>query len=178
MGRLESPDQRPHDVKFFKINEKVYNRQTGESSCQPTLRNLLMNHSSQGIWGNEELLMNNNTDQIQIPSDIAPGMYIFRTELLALMGNSPMIKGGPYGGPQFFVHCFNVQVTGNGKTIPKGVKFAEAYKRNDSSLTFDVWGRVQEHKNYVRKAKFTTISRVYSHFLKGRSWSAGLQRRI
>jgi Auxiliary Activity family 9 (formerly GH61) len=94
--------------------------------------------------------MNNNTDEVQIPSDIAPGMYIFRTELLALMGNSPMIRYGPYGGPQFFVHCFNVQVTGNGKAIPKGIKFAEAYKRNDASLNFDVWGRVQEHKNYVR----------------------------
>src|ERR1700753_2759700 len=114
------------------------------------MRHLLTNRCVQGIWGNEELLMNNNTDEVQIPSDIAPGMYIFRTELLALMGNSPAIRYGPYGGPQVFVHCFNVQVTGNGKAVPKAMKFSETYKKNDPSFTFDVWGRIPEHKNYVR----------------------------
>jgi hypothetical protein len=132
------------------------------------------------IWGNEVVLLNNNTDEVQIPSDIAPGMYIFRTELLALMGNSPEIRNGPYGGPQFFIHCFNVEVIGNGKVKPEGMKIGDAYKKNDPSLNFDVWGvGPEQHKKYVRLLNNpSTFVRSYSHLLKGRSWSTALQRRI
>ena len=39
------------------------------------------------MWANEILNKQNSTDIVQIPSDIKPGTYIFRTELLALHGN-------------------------------------------------------------------------------------------
>jgi lytic cellulose monooxygenase (C1-hydroxylating) len=63
----------------------------------------------------------NHTDTVQIPSDIQSGTYIFRTELLALHGTLAALQYTPAGGPQFYPHCFNVEITGSGTANPPGV---------------------------------------------------------
>jgi cellulase len=68
-------------------------------------------------------------------------MYIFRTDLVALHGNamgSGLPKKGTGQGPQFYTHCFNVQILGDGTVSPEGVKFPGGYKREDSGLTFNL----------------------------------------
>lgn len=88
------------------------------------------------------------TDYVQIPSDIKPGRYILRTELVALHSNSMSIPG--LGGPQFFTHCFNVDIKGDGTATPPGVKFPGGYKRTDSGVKFNLYLSEAAWNNYVR----------------------------
>ena len=84
-----------------------------------------------GTWGNQMLVKANHTDTMQIPSDIKPGLYIFRTELLALHGTMPALQYTTAGGAQFYPHCFNVEISGSGTATPPGVTIPGAYHQAD-----------------------------------------------
>jgi hypothetical protein len=71
---------------------------------------------------------NNRKITLQLPSDIKPGMYVLRTELLAL-------HYANRAQPQFYPHCFNVYINGTGTATPPGVRFPGAYKISDPSLS-------------------------------------------
>jgi lytic cellulose monooxygenase (C1-hydroxylating) len=86
----------------------------------------------------------------QLPSDIKAGTYVLRHELLALHANYPLMKYGPLGGPQFFIHCFNIEVTGSGTETPSGVTFSGAYKKTGPMITLDVHGYPEKAASYVR----------------------------
>jgi hypothetical protein len=87
-------------------------------------------------WGNEWAADNANSFKVQIPSDIKPGTYILRTELIALHGNMKNLRNGPLAGIQFYPHCFNIDIIGTGTASPEGVTFPGAYKPTDPSFTF------------------------------------------
>ena len=102
-------------------------------------------------WVNEEILDNGRRESFPLPSDIKPGMYIFRTDLLALHGNGMMggmPKKGTGAGPQFYTHCFNVKITGDGTATPPGVKFPGGYKREDPGVKFSLLNKAA-WKDYV-----------------------------
>jgi cellulase len=102
-------------------------------------------------WVNEEILDNGRRDTFPLPSDIKPGMYIFRTDLVALHGNTyggGLPKKGTGAGPQFYTHCFNVKILGDGTASPEGVKFPGGYKREDPGLTFSLRNKAA-FNNYV-----------------------------
>jgi hypothetical protein len=101
------------------------------------------------LWGNEELIKQNYTDYFKIPSDIKPGLYVLRTELLALHGNSWSSEPTLYSGPQFYTHCFNVEISGNGNATPEGVTFPGGYKRNDPGVKFTLRATQEAKDNYV-----------------------------
>jgi hypothetical protein len=43
------------------------------------------------------------------------------------------------GGPQFYTHCFNVDIIGGGNATPSPtVRFPGAYKRKDAGVAFDL----------------------------------------
>src|ERR1700744_4358779 len=86
-------------------------------------------------WGNQMLVAANHTDTFKIPSDIKPGTYILRTELLALHGTSPVLQYTTAGGSQFYPHCFNVEISGNGTATPPGVNIPGAYRTTDPGLS-------------------------------------------
>ena len=54
------------------------------------------------------------------------------------------------GGPQFFTHCFNVDITGDGTVSPPGVKIPGAYKRSDPGVKFNLYVSEAAWDNYVR----------------------------
>jgi lytic cellulose monooxygenase (C1-hydroxylating) len=90
-------------------------------------------------------------DRFQLPSDIKPGVYVLRTELLALHGNSVQGAANPVNGrgPQWYTHCFTVNVTGTGNVEPRGVKFPGAYKRLDPGVKFILFADKETWKDYV-----------------------------
>lgn len=123
MGRLERPDQKPQDVKFFKIDQGTYDPKTG-------------------IWGSDVFIKNNNSWVVQTPSDIQPGKYIVRHELIALhFGGSgnPNGAGTQASGAQFLPICINVEVTGTGKATPEGVKFPGGYTPKDKGILMNLY---------------------------------------
>jgi len=97
LAPIPNANTRPQDLSFFKIDEKGYDPKTK-------------------LWANEQLIKNDRKNTVQIPSDIKPGMYVLRTELLALHYSNTQ-------GPQFYPHCFNIQILGSGTATPPGVKF-------------------------------------------------------
>jgi hypothetical protein len=97
----------------------------------------------------------------QIPSDIKPGTYVLRTELLALHANTAMMKMTPVSGPEFYLHCFNIEVTGSGTVTPEGNTFPGWYKSGDPGLSFVPYfgdGKGVEHDSkYVRPKYSSTL---------------------
>jgi len=121
-----SPSQRPQDLSFFKIHEMGYDPATK-------------------LWANEKLIKNDRNNTFQLPSDIKPGMYVLRTELLALHYSSTQ-------GPQFYPHCFNIEILGSGTATPPGVKFPGGYNARDPSLVsnlYDAAGKPLNWDKYV-----------------------------
>jgi cellulase len=65
MGLLPDEKTSVNDVEFFKIDEDGY-------------------HASDNSWGTDALIANNNTRTVTIPSNIKPGMYVVRHEIIGL----------------------------------------------------------------------------------------------
>jgi cellulase len=113
LGHLESPQQPINTVTFFKIDE--YAQVPG----------------TQNKWASDKLISQNYTWTSRIPSDIKPGLYILRHELLALHDAGRSYNGMSQSGAQFFPVCYNVEFVGNGTASPPGKTFPGMYATND-----------------------------------------------
>jgi len=125
---LWTPGQNPKSVNFFKVNGEGYN-------------------TAKHLWANEIIIQNGNRNQFKIPSDIKSGLYILRSELLSLHGNGQVMNPGLKGLPQFYTHCFNIEITGNGTATPSGVKFPGGYEKTDPGVNF-VLGNQGRYASY------------------------------
>jgi hypothetical protein len=65
MGLLPDEKTSVNEVEFFKIDEDGY-------------------HANDNSWGTDALIANNNTRTVTIPSNIKPGMYVVRHEIIGL----------------------------------------------------------------------------------------------
>jgi hypothetical protein len=126
MGHLANLTQDPTTVDFFKIRDDSYNTKTR-------------------LFGSEVLYENNMTYTVQIPSNLKPGDYIIRHELVALhYATKPL-------GPEFYISCLNVKVLGDGTAEPSKeyyARFPGAYKPDNPYLNFDVY----HHENKYASA--------------------------
>ncbi|KAK5078388.1 hypothetical protein LTR64_003201 [Lithohypha guttulata] len=66
-----------------------------------------------GKWGTETMIANGGMMSAQIPSDLASGYYLVRTEALALQN-----VVNEHINPQFYVGCAQVLVQGSGSSEP------------------------------------------------------------
>jgi cellulase len=85
-------------------------------------------------WGTDALNANCGKQDVKIPSDIVPGDYLIRAEVIALH------VAGNAGGAQHYVTCWQVKVSGSGNALPSGVSFPGAYKSTDPGILFNVYG--------------------------------------
>ncbi|KAF2770881.1 glycoside hydrolase family 61 protein, partial [Teratosphaeria nubilosa] len=74
-----------------------------------------------GTWASDQLIVNNNSWTLEIPSSIAPGMYVLRHEIIAL--HSAEESDGAQNYPQ----CINLEVTGSGTATPSGTLGEKLY---------------------------------------------------
>jgi hypothetical protein len=89
--------------------------------------------SAPGVWGSDQLIANNNSWLVQIPSNIAPGNYVLRHEIIALH------SGGQANGAQNYPQCFNLQITGSGTATPAGVKGTALYTATDKGILANIY---------------------------------------
>ncbi|KAG9020148.1 hypothetical protein FS837_008560, partial [Tulasnella sp. UAMH 9824] len=68
-----------------------------------------------------------------IPSDIPPGDYLLRAEVIALH-----VAYG-IGGAQHYMSCYQLKITGGGSASPSGVSFPGAYSLNDPGILFTLY---------------------------------------
>ncbi|GAB1315858.1 glycoside hydrolase 61 [Madurella fahalii] len=114
-GGCESVDKT--SLEFFKISEV----------------GLIDGSNAPGQWASDHLIANNNSWMVQIPSNIAPGNYVLRHEIIALH------SAGQSNGAQNYPQCFNLQITGSGTDSPAGVRGQSLYTPTDDGILFNIY---------------------------------------
>ncbi|KAI0844583.1 carbohydrate-binding module family 1 protein [Daldinia vernicosa] len=114
-GSCESVDKTT--LKFFKIDEV----------------GLIDYSATNGFWGSDELIKNNNTWLVQIPSNIKAGNYVLRHETIALHSAENA------DGAQAYPQCFNLEITGDGTEVPDGVLGTELYSATDPGILVNIY---------------------------------------
>ena len=89
--------------------------------------------SGPGKWGSDQLIANGNAWMVKIPTNIKPGFYVLRHEIIALHAS------GQQNGAQNYPQCFNLQITGSGTATPAGVKGTSLYQAADEGILFDIY---------------------------------------
>jgi lytic cellulose monooxygenase (C1-hydroxylating) len=84
-------------------------------------------------WAADELLANNLTWSVRLPSDIAPGNYVLRHEIIALH------SAGVANGAQNYPFCFNLVISGNGTAAPAGIPAMSFYNESDPGIFFNLY---------------------------------------
>jgi hypothetical protein len=115
MGYMPDEKMAVQDVQFFKIDEGTYDPKTA-------------------IWGTDKLMNESSVRSMKIPSDIKPGTYVVRHEILALHFAFRENNKTQTSGAQFYPICLKLKVLGDGTVSPPGVKFPGGYHWNDPGI--------------------------------------------
>ncbi|KXJ96167.1 glycoside hydrolase [Microdochium bolleyi] len=86
-----------------------------------------------GVWADDQLKAAGMTWNTTIPSELAPGNYVLRHEILALH------SAYNEGDAQFYPQCINLQVTGSGTWKPQGVLGTHLYKSDDAGVLYNIY---------------------------------------
>lgn len=95
----------------------------------------LVSGSNPGTWGDDQMIANNFTWNLQLPTDLAAGNYVIRHETIALhQAQQP-------NGAQLYPQCVNFKVTGDGTATPSGGVAGTAIypDPSDPGLTFNLY---------------------------------------
>jgi cellulase len=84
-------------------------------------------------WAVNRLIANAGKVTFTIPSDISPGNYLLRGELLALH------NGYALDGVQPYVGCVELTISGSGTSNPTGVAFPGFYHDTDPGMLFNIY---------------------------------------
>ncbi|KAK7740934.1 glycoside hydrolase 61 [Cytospora paraplurivora] len=98
-----------------------------------------INGSDPGTWATDVLIADGSTWLVQIPSDLAPGNYVLRHEIIALH------SAGSEDGAQNYPQCFNLAITGSGTVQPSGVLGTELYKETDPGILYNLYTTVENY---------------------------------
>jgi cellulase len=89
--------------------------------------------SNPGNWASDDLIANGNAWTVDIPSNLAPGGYVLRHEIIALH------SAGQPNGAQSYPQCINLEVTGGGSATPSGTPATSLYTASDPGITFNLY---------------------------------------
>ncbi|KAJ4342359.1 hypothetical protein N0V95_006954 [Ascochyta clinopodiicola] len=83
-----------------------------------------------GKWANEIMGAANMTHEFKLPTGLASGEYLLRSEMLALHGAQTV------GGAQFYIGCAQLKITGTGSKGACGptISLPGAYKAEDPNI--------------------------------------------
>jgi cellulase len=104
-------------LEFFKIDEA----------------GLISDTESPGTWATDNLIANNNSWAITIPTGIASGPYVLRHEIIALH------SAGSTDGAQSYPQCINIEVTGGGSDVPAGTLGEALYSETDPGILVNIY---------------------------------------
>ncbi len=95
--------------------------------------------SAPGTWASDDLIANNNSWTVTIPSSIAAGNYVLRHEIIALH------SAGQENGAQNYPQCVNLKVTGGGSDKPSGTLGTELYTPSDEGIKFNIYAQLDSY---------------------------------
>ncbi|KAH7090918.1 cellulose-growth-specific protein [Auriculariales sp. MPI-PUGE-AT-0066] len=111
----------PNSLKWFKIAHE----------------GLISGTVNSGVWASGNMIANNNSWAVTIPSTVPSGYYLFRMETIALHSMPA----------QNYPECAQIQITGGGSVSPASgilVSFPGAYVQTDPGLTIDIYGEASK----------------------------------
>lgn len=82
-------------------------------------------------WATADLISNNNSWTVTVPSGLASGSYVFRHEIIAMHG------ANSEGGAQNYPFCMNIAITGGGSDSPSGTLGTALYTSTDPGILFN-----------------------------------------
>ncbi|KAF3939309.1 Endoglucanase-4 [Dactylella cylindrospora] len=86
-----------------------------------------------GYWGTDKMNANCGKVDVVIPPNLAPGNYLVRAEVIALHAAFQT------NGAQFYITCYQINVTGGGSANPSGVLLPGAYSPSDPGIYWDLY---------------------------------------
>jgi hypothetical protein len=104
-------------LEFFKVDES----------------GLISDSNVPGTWASDNLIANNNSWTVTVPSSIAAGNYVMRHEIIALH------SAGNQNGAQNYPQCINLKVTGGGSDKPSGTLGTALYKNTDAGILVNIY---------------------------------------
>lgn len=105
---------------WFKVFEDSWSKKSGGGS------------GDNDNWGTKDLNACCGKLDVKIPSDLAPGDYLLRAEVIALH------TAGSSGGAQLYMSCYQLTVSGTGSATPATVRFPGAYKASDPGILVNI----------------------------------------
>jgi hypothetical protein len=92
-----------------------------------------------GSWATDELIANNNSWTVTIPTSIAPGNYVLRHEIIALH------SAGTEDGAQNYPQCINLEITGSGTDSPSGTAGESLYTPTDPGILVNIYASLSTY---------------------------------
>ncbi|EPS37353.1 hypothetical protein H072_8979 [Dactylellina haptotyla CBS 200.50] len=86
-----------------------------------------------GYWGTDHMNANCGKVNVVVPTGLAPGNYLVRAEVIALH------SAFQPNGAQFYITCYQINVTGGGSENPSGVLLPGAYSSTDPGIYWDLY---------------------------------------
>ncbi|KAF3101112.1 hypothetical protein TWF569_005276 [Orbilia oligospora] len=86
-----------------------------------------------GYWATDRMNDNCGKVNVAIPAGLAPGNYLVRAEVIALHAAFQT------NGAQFYITCYQINVTGGGSATPSGVLLPGAYSPTDPGIYWDLY---------------------------------------
>lgn len=111
-------------LEFFKIDES----------------GLISDSNVPGTWASDNLIANNNSWTVTVPSSIAAGNYVMRHEIIALH------SAGNQNGAQNYPQCINLKVTGGGSDKPAGTLGTALYKNTDAGILVNIYQSLSSYE--------------------------------
>ncbi|KAG7134880.1 Polysaccharide monooxygenase Cel61a like protein [Verticillium longisporum] len=111
-GPCESVNK--NDLRFFKIDG------AGLTTAPST-------------YAGDLLIQNKNQWSVRIPTNIAPGNYVLRHEILALH------SAAQANGAQSYPQCINLEITGSGTSKPAGTAGISLLSSTEAGVNWNVW---------------------------------------
>ncbi|KAK0706908.1 glycosyl hydrolase family 61-domain-containing protein [Lasiosphaeria miniovina] len=96
--------------------------------------------AASGTFGASQLTNNNNSWVVRIPTDIAPGNYVLRHEIIALHA------AGQTNGAQNYPFCFSLAISGSGTANPAGIPATQFYAANNPGIKFDLFSKFTSYQ--------------------------------
>lgn len=113
-------------------------------SISDDLRNTMTNKPEKyypegaGLWAMAKFVADGSKWDVVIPSGLKAGEYIVRQELAAV--HNPYNAGDSSSGPQLYVGCIQITVTGDGSAeLPEGTQAGSLYSPTGDFATFQVY---------------------------------------
>ncbi|CAI4212012.1 unnamed protein product [Parascedosporium putredinis] len=92
-------------------------------------------------WAVQKLVANKGLWDFDLPSNLAPGQYLIRQEIIAHHESDAAFNVNPARGAQFYPSCVQVEVSGSGSAVPdQAFDFNVDYTYADPGIVFNLYG--------------------------------------